>query len=477
VFFNSSGFLVYFLIVVAGYYAIRSHQWRNAWLLAASLFFYGCWDWRFLGLLCLTILIDFNVAKRIQVLRDGGAPIGHQRAWLAASIVVNLGALAFFKYYNFFEDNVNGVAHALHVPTSLPALHVALVVGISFFTFQSMSYTIDVFRGHIRAADRLSDFALFVSFFPHLVAGPIMRAVDLLPQILIPRHTTQAQVEDGIQLIVWGFWKKLFVADNLAPMVNELFSRPLNNGFDVLMASYGFAFQIYGDFSGYTDIARGLAKLLGFELTLNFNLPYLAASPQEFWTRWHISLSNWLREYLYIPLGGSRGGEFATYRNLLLTMVIGGLWHGAAWNFLLWGMYQGLGLVVHRLYARAARNVPVRPSPAARATLNGIAIFAMFQFTCYGWLLFRAESLPQIVRMTQALFTFPWTFDAHAVLTLATYAGPLILIEGVIIATRKGIVPRLTMLIPEIRIVAYSVLSYCSIFAAAKTQSFIYFRF
>lgn len=209
----------------------------------------------------------------------------------SSSPVVNLGILAFFKYFNFFEDNVNGLARVLHVPAQLPALHVMLAIGISFFTFQSMSYTIEVYRGHLRAAERLDDFALFVSFFPHLVAGPIMRAVDLLPQILRPRRTTRAQVEAGLHLIVWGFWKKMFVADNLAPVVNELFARPALNGFEVAVAAYAFAFQIYGDFSGYTDIARGVAKLLGFELTLNFALPYLSANPQEFWTRWHISLS------------------------------------------------------------------------------------------------------------------------------------------------------------------------------------------
>jgi alginate O-acetyltransferase complex protein AlgI len=328
--FNSFAFAVFLPVVLAVYYLLRDYRKQNAWLLASSLFFYGAWDWRFLFLLLFTIIVDYFVARRIQRLRDEDRALRQRRLLLAASILANLGVLAFFKYYNFFQDNVSSIAQWLDLPVGLPALHVLLAIGISFYTFQSMSYTIDVYRGHLRAADHFTDFALFVSFFPHLVAGPIMRAVDLLPQILRPRRATAEQAADGIQLMIWGFWKKMFVADHLAPIVNAYFGRSSLDGYEVAVAAYAFAFQIYGDFSGYTDIARGVAKLFGFELTLNFRLPYFSASPQEFWTRWHISLSRWLREYLYFPLGGNRRGEYRTYLNLILTMVIGGLWHGAA---------------------------------------------------------------------------------------------------------------------------------------------------
>jgi alginate O-acetyltransferase complex protein AlgI len=471
--FNSISFAVFFVVVLAGYYVMRDFRRQNLWLLAASLYFYGSWDWRFLALLLFTIVVDFSVARQIQTLRDAGRAPAGRRALLAASIIANLGVLAFFKYFNFFEDNVNGIAAFLHVPATLPVLHVALAIGVSFFTFQSMSYTIDVYRGHLRAADRLTDFALFVSFFPHLVAGPIMRAIDLLPQIVHPRHTTRAQVESGLHLIVWGFWKKMFVADNLAPVVNDLFSRPNLNGFEVAVAAYAFAFQIYGDFSGYTDIARGVAKLMGFELTLNFNLPYMSASPQEFWTRWHISLSTWLREYLYFPLGGNRGGTVSTYRNLLLTMVIGGLWHGAAWNFVLWGFYQGTLLIGHRMLKPAFDRVNAAAG-SFRPLLRALAVVVMFQFIAYGWLLFRAQSLAQIVSITQALFAGGWVVDLGIAAPLLWFAAPLAAFE--LATVLRPHVPRVRVPL-ELRAAGYATLAYLTIFLAAKPQGFIYFKF
>lgn len=473
--FNSFAFAVFLPIVLAGYYLLRDYRKQNIWLLAASLFFYASWDWRFLFLLLFTIVVDYAVASRIQRLRDEDRSLRERRLLLIASIVANLGVLAFFKYYNFFQDNANGIATALGLPVALPALHVLLAIGVSFYTFQSMSYTIDVYRGHLRAADRFSDFALFVSFFPHLVAGPIMRAVDLLPQILRRRRATSAQVADGITLMIWGFWKKMFVADHLAPIVNDYFSRPSLNGFDVLIASYAFAFQIYCDFSGYTDIARGVAKLFGFELTLNFLFPYFSASPQEFWTRWHISLSRWLREYLYFSLGGNRRGSSRTYVNLILTMVIGGLWHGAAWNFVLWGLYQGVLLVGHRALEPVFARMRGAAGPA-RTALHVAAVFVMFQFTCYGWLLFRATSLGGIGTMTRALVS-PWHVDVSAFGPLLVFAGPLVAIELVMILRPKW--PALERLrFPlEVRVAGYAVLSYLAIFVSAPPQSFIYFKF
>ncbi len=281
-------------------------------------------------------------------------------------MALNLGMLGYFKYCNFFAD-VDAGSPWPRRGWNVPLWHIEVVlpIGISFYTFQSMSYVIDVYRKDIKPTKNLLEFATFVSFFPHLVAGPIMRPTTLLPQIQGPRKFNLDQIYQGVYLIFWGLTKKVVVADNLAPIVNDLFGRwqTIDGGL-ALLAIYAFAFQIYCDFSGYTDAARGIAKCLGIELALNFNLPYFATSPQDFWSRWHISLSKWLQDYLYIPLGGSRGGTLMTYRNLMLTMIIGGLWHGAAWTFVIWGTYQGLILVGHRLREAAARED--RPDPADR---------------------------------------------------------------------------------------------------------------
>lgn len=303
--FNSITFLIFFPVVTIGYYLLSRHlRFQNLWLLAASLFFYSCWDWRFTFLLLVTVFVDFYVAAYLDRLYDEGAPPGKRKKILAISMGANLTILGFFKYFNFFVDSVHLGFQTLGWDVPLGTLNIVLPIGVSFYTFQSMSYTIDVYRRELPSCKNVLDFTLFVSFYPHLVAGPIMRAVDLLPQILRPRHTTRDQVLDGIHLMIWGFWKKVFVADNLAPIANRVFQMPNPTGFDTMMGVYAFAFQIYCDFSGYTDIARGIAKLMGFELVLNFNLPYFSTSPKEFWTRWHISLSTWLLNYLYIPLRG-----------------------------------------------------------------------------------------------------------------------------------------------------------------------------
>ena len=473
--FNSLAFAIFLPLTLAVYYWLSDVRKQNAWLLACSLFFYASWDWRFLFLLLFTIIVDYLVARRIQQLRDEDSAPRLRRLLLATSIIANLGVLAFFKYYNFFQESVASMAGWMHLPVGLPALHVLLAIGISFYTFQSMSYTIDVYRGHLRAADRLVDFALFVSFFPHLVAGPIMRAVDLLPQILQPRRATAKQAADGIHLIIWGLWKKMFVADHLAPVVNTYFARSSLDGFEVAVAACAFAFQIYGDFSGYTDIARGVAKLFGFELTINFLFPYFSASPQEFWTRWHISLSRWLREYLYFSLGGNRRGAYRTYANLILTMIIGGLWHGAAWNFVLWGLYHGVLLAGHRVLTPVFDRLRAIAG-AGQIFLHGLAIAIMFQLTCYGWLLFRAASFGQIVSMTQALFR-PWNVQPSALLPLLAFAGPLVAIElAMVIAPQlpRYLRPRFPL---EVRVAAYATLAYLALFIAAPAQSFIYFKF
>jgi alginate O-acetyltransferase complex protein AlgI len=476
--FNSLSFLVFFPVVTAGYYLLaRNLRLQNLWLLAASLFFYSCWDWRFTFLLLVTVFVDFYVARYLDVLYERGEPASKRKKVVAISMGANLVILGFFKYFNFFIDSVHNGFQALGWDVPLGTLSIVLPIGISFYTFQSMSYTIDVYRRELPSCKNVLDFTLFVSFYPHLVAGPIMRAVDLLPQILRPRHTTRDQVIDGIHLMIWGFWKKVFVADNLAPIANRIFALPNPNGFETLLGVYAFAFQIYCDFSGYTDIARGIAKLMGFELVLNFNLPYFATSPKEFWTRWHISLSSWLRNYLYIPLGGNRGGEHKMYRNLMITMVLGGLWHGAAWNFVLWGVYQGGLLVLHRMSEPWIDRILPETTPVRRGVSFAIRVFCMFHLTCFGWLLFRATSFEQIATMTRSLFVGPWNYDAELASQVALFALPLIAIQCIQYFSGQLNFLRFRWMAPEVRVAAYSALAYFVLFKAAKPQSFIYFQF
>jgi len=317
--------------------------------LLASYFFYGCWDWRFLGLIWLSTIVDFACGRELDKRKrgttgeDGGPssePYFHsrrgRRTILFVSVAANLGILGFFKYFDFFVGSAATLLDMIGLPLERRLLNVILPVGISFYTFQTLSYTIDIYRGQIRAHGSLLDFAVFVAFFPQLVAGPIVRAREFIPQVSRRRHLNLDQIYEGGYLILWGLFKKVVIADNLALLVDGVFQSdaPLLGG-TVLVALYAFSVQIYCDFSGYSDIARGCAKMMGFEIRLNFKLPYFESNPAEFWRRWHISLSTWLRDYLYIPLGGNRKGATRTCINLALTMILGGLWHGAAWTFVL----------------------------------------------------------------------------------------------------------------------------------------------
>ncbi|MEQ9482325.1 MBOAT family O-acyltransferase [Coleofasciculus sp. F4-SAH-05] len=323
--------------------------------------------------------------------------------FLFISLFSNLGILGFFKYFNFFIDSAETTIQTLGMSAAFWHLDIVLPVGISFYTFQTMSYTIDIYRRQMPATNRFLDFALFVSFFPQLVAGPIERASKLLPCLLQPRQLSLDQSTRGVYLILFGLFKKVAVADSLAVSVNAIYeTQGTVSWLDVVLATFLFAGQIYGDFSGYSDIARGVSKLFGVELMVNFNLPYFAQNPSEFWRRWHISLSTWLRDYLYIPLGGNRHSERRTYQNLMTTMVLGGLWHGAAWHFVLWGFYHGALLCVHRVFTTTFKRQPkVKKNQGFVGSF--VAILFFFVFTCYGWLLFRANSLAQVISFTQIL--------------------------------------------------------------------------
>jgi alginate O-acetyltransferase complex protein AlgI len=474
--FNSLQFAIFLPIVLLIYYNL-GHKAQNRFLLAASCFFYASWDWRFLFPLLFSTIIDYYCAWRMEKQILAGEPKERRKPYLVLSLVTNLGLLGFFKYFNFFSGSAQDLLRGMGWSGELWMLDVILPVGISFYTFQALSYTIDVYRGELHATNNFFDFLLCVLYFPHLVAGPIQRANNLLAQVVNPRVVTSEKIVDGIHLIVWGFFKKVFIADNLAPIANQVFAQNSPTGGETLIAVYAFAFQIYCDFSGYTDIARGVAKLMGFEFMLNFNLPYLATNPQEFWTRWHISLSSWLRDYLYIPLGGNRGGEAKTRRNLMLTMVIGGFWHGAAWNFLLWGFYQGSLLVIHRIIKPYTDPLFEPKSPVLRRLLWVIGVVVFFQFTCYGWLLFRATSFAQIANMTGSLLT-PWQgFPVDSALKVLLYASPLVLVQLIQYFTKKLEFLNFGWIPAEARVAVYAAFAYFVLFRGGQPQAFIYFQF
>jgi alginate O-acetyltransferase complex protein AlgI len=424
--FNSYDFALFFATLLPCYWLLyRLPRAQNLLLLAASYYFYACCNPRFLGLLVFTTLIDYACA----ILVDRVVDERRRRGMVACSMVINLAMLGYFKYHNLFAESAHQALARIGCTIPHHYLEVALPIGISFYTFQSMSYVIDVYRRQIEPTRNLVRFALFVSFFPHLVAGPIMRPATLLPQVASRRRFDLGQFYQGSYLIFWGMVKKVVVADNLALVVNELFGRwhSLDGG-TALLAAYAFAFQIYGDFSGYTDIARGTAKCLGFELPLNFNLPYFATSPQDFWNRWHISLSHWLRDYLYVPLGGSRGGQIATYRNLMLTLVLAGLWHGAGWTFVIWGAYHGLLLVAHR--AAKPWLEQVRPAhPFDHACWTALRIVVTFHLVCLGWLIFRSDSVAQAAAMLTAICERPTLPSARYLVPMVCTILPLWLVQ------------------------------------------------
>jgi D-alanyl-lipoteichoic acid acyltransferase DltB (MBOAT superfamily) len=418
--FNSGVFLNFFAaVLLLCWLARNSLRARNLLIVAASYLFYGWWDWRFLGLLALTSLVDFAAGLALERTE---AP-GRRRAWLLLSVVTNLAVLGFFKYCNFFVASFAALLDRLGVPFHPGTLDLVLPVGISFYTFQAMSYTIDVYRREVPATRDLVNFLAFVSFFPQLVAGPIERARHLLPQFTRTLSITPAMIEEGVWLMLWGLFKKVALADNLAPLVELVYGGATFTAPAVLLGTVAFAFQIYCDFSGYSDIARGTARVMGFDIMVNFRIPYAAGSPREFWQRWHISLSTWLRDYLYVSLGGNRRGPVRTYRNLLLTMLLGGLWHGAAWHFVLWGLWHGGGLMAHRLFSSRVKG--------QGSKLPGVLAWGgTMLFVLYGWLLFRATSLEQIVAMTRALgdFTAPLWLGSF-VLNLAAFTLPLLAME------------------------------------------------
>ena len=396
--FNSGLFLFVFVAFMAGYLALRRvTSLRILYVIAFSLYFYYKSSGIYFLLLIFSAVADYLIAHAI----DSSQSRRERKGWVTLSVVINLGMLAYFKYTNFFIE----MANSLVGEGFLQFQNIFLPVGISFFVFQSMSYTIDVYRGTLRPLDRFFDYLFYLSFFPQVLAGPIVRAKDFLPQIRKPLMVTRQMFGVGVSLVLVGLIKKAIISDYISlNFVDRIFDEPaLYSGFECLMGIYGYALQIYCDFSGYSDMAIGIALLLGFQFPKNFDAPYKSATITEFWRRWHISLSNWLRDYLYISLGGNRKGRWRTYLNLLITMVLGGLWHGAAVRFILWGALHGVALAVHKLWLEV-----VPGSKALGKYMNPVmrvlGWFVTFNIVCLGWLLFRAEDMQTVHLMLYQIF-------------------------------------------------------------------------
>lgn len=383
--FSSLEFVVFYLVIMGGVALLRSNTQRKLLLLIGSWYFYAYWDWRFLSLILLSSITGYFIGNRISLAENAGP----RRRWLILSLVINLGILAYFKYFNFFIESLLPIFQVVGIHAG--TLDILLPVGISFYTFQTLSYTIDVYRGRMQAHGSLLDFALFVGFFPQLVAGPIVRASHFLPQLAAPIRLTAENGREGFRLFAFGLFKKVFLADRIAMFVDPVFNNiTVFDSPTAWLAAVGYTLQIYYDFSGYSDMAIGLARIFGLDLGRNFDFPYLSRSMSEFWRRWHISLSSWVRDYLYIPLGGNRGGLWRTNMNLMITMLVMGLWHGASWTFVAWGGWHGFWQVVERLYGRRIEDGIDRPP--SRFIVDGLQWAGCFLITILGWVLFRADS-------------------------------------------------------------------------------------
>ncbi|MEO0581018.1 MAG: MBOAT family O-acyltransferase [Bacteroidota bacterium] len=416
--FNSLDFLIFFPVIVGLYFAL-SPKYRWVLLLGASYYFYMCWKAEYIILIVFSTLVDYFAARQMVRIQEKKK----RRLFLYLSLLSNLGLLFFFKYWNFFSGETRALLDSWNIMADVPTFQLLLPVGISFYTFQTLSYTIDVYNGKLEPEKNLGRFALYVSFFPQLVAGPIERATHLLPQLRQTFDFDYQRVVSGLQQMLWGFFKKVVIADRLAVYVNEIYASPGDeNGLALLLATYFFAFQIYCDFSGYSDIAIGAARVMGYDLMENFRTPYLSKSIREFWSRWHISLSTWFRDYLYIPLGGNRVPQVRWFLNLFIVFVVSGFWHGANWTFLIWGALHGSYLVAEILWKRLPfaqfRGMP----PQFKSIL---AIGTTFHLTLLAWVFFRANSLEDAITVIRSVVELPLTMSVEMIRETINQAGGL----------------------------------------------------
>jgi alginate O-acetyltransferase complex protein AlgI len=478
--FNSRAFLEFFAVVFTLYWALRWHRLRIWLLLGASFYFYASWNKWLALIICVSTAMDYLVARGMDL---------SQKEWrrkllLVASLVANLGLLTYFKYANFFLHSLENTLRSMGASTSMPVLRVILPIGISFYTFEAINYTIDVYRRKVRAEKSLAHFMLFITFFPHLVAGPIVRARDFLPQIHRRKHWQWARMHLGLSYVVMGLFKKVAIADRMAAFADPIFADPQNYGtYATWIATIAYALQIYCDFSGYTDMALGTAHLLGYKLAKNFNMPYLAANVQEFWHRWHISLSTWLRDYLFIPLGGSRGlncprcQERRTARNLMITMALGGLWHGAAWTFVLWGVLHGAYLIAQRRFKRFCTRRPTLerilltpPGTLLRMALTFLAVLV-------GWVFFRATTLSAALNILKRMFSqHP---GLHTPLPEVGFYGTLALVVLCHMLAASGVWRTMSRRLPApVLGMGYAVaLTLALVLTPDSGKAFIYFQF
>lgn len=391
--FNSISFVIFFPIVYLLYWKVfnKTYKQQNVLLLVASYYFYSCWDWRFLFLLIFSTLLDFFSG----IMMEGELKQTKRKFWFWLSIIINLGFLGVFKYYNFFAESFTEMLSNVGIKVNPGALSIILPVGISFYTFHGLSYVIDIYNKKINAEKNIVDYALFVSFFPLLVAGPIERATHLLPQIKSTRKFNQNTSIEGLKQILWGFFKKIVIADQCAIHANEIFNNyTVHTPSTLALGAVLFAIQIYGDFSGYSDIALGTARLLGIELLKNFSFPYFSRDIAEFWRRWHISLSSWFRDYLYFPLGGSRGTLLKTIRNTFIIFLVSGFWHGANWTFLVWGGLNALYIIPLVIFQKNRTNLDIVAAGKLLPSIKDLfAILGTFSLTVLAWIFFRSATV------------------------------------------------------------------------------------
>ena len=475
--FNSIVFFIFIGTFLPLYFALKGRA-RMFLCLAASYLFYGWWDWRFLAIVAFTTILDYSLGILIENEQDNKK----KKRLVIISVLANLGFLGFFKYFNFFADSFVKVLDSVGFQSNWHTLHIILPIGISFYTFQSMSYTIDVFRNEIKAERDFWRYATFVSFFPQLVAGPIVRAKTFLPQFQGgDRPFVVNKFNEGLAQVLWGFFKKVAIADSLAPYVDQIFSFPDNfSALSCLIGVILYSFQIYCDFSGYSNIACGLAEMMGFEFPWNFRTPYFSKNFSQFWTRWHISLSSWLRDYLYISLGGNRGGKYMTYRNNMLTMLIGGLWHGANWTFVFWGFLHGAYLILQRVLGKPFGDFEnfIR---LPKWLQNAIDIAIVYTLTCFAWIFFRAANFTLAGKVIQKIVSgegMSWDTVVDKFTVIKAIILIFILLSAEIMHNNKENLQNLSVVNPVFRVAAFATLIWLMSFLGTfNADSFIYFQF
>ena len=465
-------FVTFYIVVVGVYWSLRHRRARKVLLLGASYFFYMSWNVNLVTLILASTILDFAVGR----VMARSTSQKRRAIALIASCVGNLGLLSIFKYAGFFADSLQDLASVLGLTLSAVELNIVLPVGISFYTFQTMSYTIDLYRRKVEPCRDILDFALFVAFFPQLVAGPIVRAKHFLPQLPLDHHWDWLRFRSGLWRMLVGLAKKVVIADTLALTVDQVFAAPEQYGFiGSWVGVVAFACQIYADFSGYSDIAIGAARILGYDVPENFRHPYLARNIQEFWQRWHISLSTWLRDYLYIPLGGNRRGIGTTYRNLMVTMILGGLWHGASWTFVAWGVYHGFMLCAVRLLRKATAGN--KDAPARGRPIRPVQIAITFIITCFGWALFRAETFPDAATICLSMCGVGGNHHGDPVRLSVLWIMAVVAVTHVLAALREqGRLDWTKSLLVRAMVVTGCVLGILT-FSRPGPNAFIYFQF